>query len=354
METTFKTALNRVKADENLKNKTLEYILKADSNVVSIHTLTPSKTKPVRIKRLVAATCAAAVLCALPIGAYAYYKTPTAYVSVDINPSVELGINSFGRVVSCKAYDADGGTVLSGLSLMNANVEHAVSLIVTSASQNGFINADGSTCIAVTAETNNTGKAEALKKDAQAGAQDAVKSAAHEAIIETDNIALTKRADAIALGITPGKLNLIRKLQALDPTIKTEDYKDATVSQIQKKYAELKKNQSDPNSAEKSNTDNAKSSAASNVPSAVPSAVPTTGEVSGNNESKPNMHSNNSVQGNNQNTPVTAPASLPGKHSDTSHQNDNAASDNKQQASTSHTARGSDHAHDNHNGKNNH
>lgn len=241
METTFKKALDQIKADENLKKKTAEYILNMDSNVISMPSAAESKKKPLFVKRLVAAACIAAVLCALPIGAYAYYKTPTSYISVDINPSVELGINAFGKVVSVKAFNTDGETVIAGLPLVNSNVESAVRLLVKSAAQSGFIKDDGSSFISVTVETNNDKKAEIFKQEAQTGAQDAIQSEDETATIAMDTIVLERRDEALALGITPGKLNLIQKLQELDPTIKTDDYKNATVSDIQKKFSELKK-----------------------------------------------------------------------------------------------------------------
>lgn len=247
METTFKKVLSQIKADDELKKRTAEYVLNADSNIVSINSAAAIKKKPFLAKRLVAAACIAAVLCALPIGAYAYYKTPTSYISVDINPSVELGINAFGKVVTVKAYNTDGETIISGLQLVNSNVESAVRLIVKSASQNGFIKDDGSSFISVTAETNNEKKAEALIQDAQTGAEEAITAEDDQATILSDNTALNRRDEALALGITPGKLNLIQKLQELDPTIQTDDYKGASVSDIQKKYTELKKEQNNKN-----------------------------------------------------------------------------------------------------------
>lgn len=240
MENTLKKALDQIKADDILKQKTAEYVFKTETNMKSFHRVATRRKYPAYVRRLAVAACAAVVLCALPIGGYAYYQTPTSYVSVDINPSIELGINSFGKVITVTAFNTDGETVLAGLSILNANVENAVKQIVKSASQNGFIKDDGSTFISVTAETNNEQKAEKLKQDAQTGAEEAVKSENDTATIESSNIALDNRDDAIALGITPGKLNLIQKLQELDPEVKTEDFKDASVSEIQNRYNELK------------------------------------------------------------------------------------------------------------------
>src|SRR5471030_2574278 len=59
--------------------------------------------------------------------------------------------------------------------------------------------------------------------------------------VETGNVALARRDEARKLGITPGKLNIIQKLQKLDPTINIEDYKSSSVKDIQKKTKELRK-----------------------------------------------------------------------------------------------------------------
>jgi hypothetical protein len=241
MDRIIKKALDQIKADENLKKKTLDYVLGSDSKVISIRAASSTGKKQIYVKRLITAACAAVILLALPVGGYAFYKTPTSYVSVDINPSVELGINAFGKVVTVTAYNEDGETVIAGLPLINSSVESAVSQIIKAASRSGYIKDDGSTFISVTAETNNEQKAQELEQDARDGAEDAIESEDDTATIETDTIALDRREEAIALGITPGKLHLIQKLQALDPTIKTEEYKDATVSEIQKKFTELKK-----------------------------------------------------------------------------------------------------------------
>lgn len=285
METIFKKALDKVKANENLKQKTTAYILNAGSNVVSINSATYKKP-PIYAKRLVAAACMAAVLCALPIGGYAYYQTPTSYVSVDINPSVELGINAFGKVVSVQAYNTDGETVIAGLSLMHANVESAVMLLVKSASQNGYIKDDGSTFISVTAETNNNKKAEKLQREAQLGAENAIESEDDAATVASENIALDRRDEAISLGITPGKLNLIQKLQELDPAIITDDYKDTSVTDIQKKFVELKKNHHDKNDHIDDRNETATQS-------------PDAGKQDNNDDDKnPNNHSNGNNKGN--------------------------------------------------------
>jgi hypothetical protein len=157
-------------------------------------------------------------------------------------------------------------------------VGNAVTLIVDAAAENGFIQEDGSSVISLTAETNNDQVADKLEQEAQAGAEEAIETKDDEATVVTDQIALDRRADAISLGITPGKLNLIEKLQALDPAIKTEDYKDASVKEIQKKFIELQKVQTDGKIDEDTATDitvkPSPSSSSASSPDAVSSPAP--------------------------------------------------------------------------------
>ncbi|ADU26671.1 membrane associated protein [Ethanoligenens harbinense YUAN-3] len=194
------------------------------------------------IKQVVAVACAAVLVCATSIGAYAYYnKTPTSYLSLDINPSVELGVNTFGKVISITAYNNDGKTILDGQNVMGSDVKNAVNTLVKSAMQKGFVAKDGSTVIAVTSETDNHTTADALQDAAEQGADSAVESGDDTATIQKENVALERRDEARKLGITPGKLNLIQKLQVLDPSITVDAYKDAKVTDITKKFVELKK-----------------------------------------------------------------------------------------------------------------
>jgi hypothetical protein len=192
------------------------------------------------MKKHYVVTIAAAIVCSFSVGVYAYCKAPVSYLSLDINPSVELGINAFGKVVSVSAYNEDGKTILEGQDVINSDVEDAVSTLVTSAAEEGFIADDGSTVIAVTSETDNEKAGEDLETAAEDGANAAIEESGETAEVLKENVALARRDEARALGITPGKLNLIQKLQALDPAITVDEYKDAKVTEIQKKFVELK------------------------------------------------------------------------------------------------------------------
>ncbi|MVX62212.1 hypothetical protein GKZ28_00670 [Clostridium chromiireducens] len=193
------------------------------------------------MKRKIALVLAVVAVSSLGGGVYAHAKTtPVAYVSMDINPSVELGVNAFDEVVSAEAYNEDGEKVLEGTNLVNTDVDTAVSTIVSNAVSDGYIKEDGSSAVEITTATDKDGVATKLDKTLKDAVNKTLEENDADATVETDNVALARRDEARELGITPGKLNLIQKLQALDPNIKVEDYKDSSVKDIQKKTKELR------------------------------------------------------------------------------------------------------------------
>ena len=80
-----------------------------------------------------------------------------------------------------------------------------------------------------------------IRKSLKEAADEALNNNHAKAKVETEDVALTSRDEARKLGITPGKFNLIQKLQELDSNITVEDYKESSVEDIQKKTIELKK-----------------------------------------------------------------------------------------------------------------
>ena len=174
---------------------------------------------------------ALALILAGSTGVYAYQK-PISFVSLDINPSIELGVNVFDVVVSAEAYNDDGDKVLENLDVEGGSVEDAINEIVDSAIADGYVEEDGTSVISITTETDDGVLAEELEEAAEEGVENALEENETEAEIEKDNVALERRDQARELGITPGKLNLIQKLQAVNPEATIEDFKEASVKEI--------------------------------------------------------------------------------------------------------------------------
>ena len=235
--------LTRKRIEKSIKKKTGYYkesnIIKNKINNILIGIL---------MKKKIALALSIGVILSLAGGGYAYAKTPVAYVSMDINPSVELGVNAFEKVVSVEAYNEDGEKILEGTNLANADVDDAVSTVILNAISEGYIKEDGLSVIEITTSTDKEKIATQLDESLKDVVYETLDNNNVEAEVEIQKVALARRSEARKLGITPGKLNIIQKLQELDPTINVEDYKGSSVKDIQKKTKELRKsNKSDEN-----------------------------------------------------------------------------------------------------------
>ena len=79
----IRESLEKIQATEELKQNTLQYLNERRQ-----------KKNRVRAHYVPQAALAAAVLfCMIGIGGYSVYRQPVSYISIDVNPSIELGLN---------------------------------------------------------------------------------------------------------------------------------------------------------------------------------------------------------------------------------------------------------------------
>jgi hypothetical protein len=229
MITHFKNALNQIKAEDTLIKSTQEFLITEMSKKKE---KTKFKLGVFPMKKLAVLVCSILLLIAGSTGAYAFYQMPVTYLSVDINPSVELGINTFGKVVKVKGYNDDGLKILEGQDIIGTDVKEAVNTLIDSAADNGYILEDGTTVVSLTIETDNDDIVAKMQEEAEEAAKEALEENEKSAEIIKEKTSLSLREEAEQYEITPGKLNLIKKLQEVDSTVKVEDYTDASVKEI--------------------------------------------------------------------------------------------------------------------------
>ncbi|MDD4328076.1 MAG: hypothetical protein PHU83_07580 [Eubacteriales bacterium] len=209
---TFNGYFDRIHADQKLKERVKEVISMKEKEEVKVVSMKRGG------KFGLALGMAAAFVILLAAG-YIYYQKPVSYVSLDINPSVELQLNFMDRVVGSSAENADGEALLAGLRVQNLSVDSAISSLVQNAYDKGYVNEDGSTVISVTAITDDEEKASELQVKTQNG------------------VALAMEAKKA--GVSPGKYKLMKSLEVLDPEIDIEQYRNAKVNEIITKAQEI-------------------------------------------------------------------------------------------------------------------
>lgn len=121
MNNTFKELFGSIQADEGLKDRTKAFLEKK----------TQGYTRVKAAKRRYypgAAACACFLI--MLFGGYGLYFTPVAEISVDINPSIEMGVNRFDRVISVKDFNEDGSELSGAIDVKYRNYTDAIEQIL--------------------------------------------------------------------------------------------------------------------------------------------------------------------------------------------------------------------------------
>lgn len=236
-------AFDKVHAPEQLKMRTIEMIEAqrmrqtdgvvdqadaADGQVdVADDASIPTKKKIRVITSLRAkiALAACAVLIALGIGGGAYvYQTPVAYVGIGINPSIELGVNYFDRVVSAEGDNADGQDILSETNVVGMSYEEALVSLNDSLTNKGYLTADAA--VAVTVMCDDDSRCSNLEETSQRCFSSAGQG------VYCSRATSTEHHEAHKAGLGMGKYLAWRSLVDTGVDISADDVAHMTMSEL--------------------------------------------------------------------------------------------------------------------------
>ena len=121
MNKTFKELFGPVQAEEALKDRTRAFLARQTQGYAN----PPAKR---RKHPICAAACACLLL--LLLGGRRLYFTPTAEISIDINPSIELSVNRFDRVIAVDGFNQDGQDLSDALDIKHRHYLEAVEQVL--------------------------------------------------------------------------------------------------------------------------------------------------------------------------------------------------------------------------------
>ncbi|MDE7274471.1 MAG: hypothetical protein K2N95_15700 [Lachnospiraceae bacterium] len=139
-------SMENIRATEEMKQNTLQYLeaQRAKQGRGSF------QRKPYAALRYVMAVICIFLLAGA--GGYAVYSRPVSYISIDVNPSIELAVNCFDRVVSAKGYNEDGQDILNHVPLKNISYQQAIDRLLQDAYYSRFLNRDSQLVVTVISE----------------------------------------------------------------------------------------------------------------------------------------------------------------------------------------------------------
>lgn len=210
----LKEIFNQVQAEEELKDNAKVFVEKKTQGYTRVKS---SK----RRYRICAAVCAC-LLCML-VGRRWLYFTPTAEISIDINPSLELSINRFDRVISVDGYNDDGRALAAALDVKFMNYADAIERILVDKSVVVLLSNNEVMTITVTGPD----EIQSSKILSDVEACTAKHKNAHCYFANAEEVAA-----AHELGLSYGKYRAYLEIQTLDPNISPETVQGMTMREI--------------------------------------------------------------------------------------------------------------------------
>lgn len=234
LEQRVRQAFDRVEAPADVKRQTLARIeaARAASEDSDAREAGPSSGRPkakrggfrgVRFRRALAAAACLAVAAAC-LGGYRIYAQPTAYVGIDVNPSIELSVNRFGIVVGSEALNEDGAALLESVALANRGYEDALEALTGSEAFAPYAQKDSFLEISVASD--DAGLAERLRSQSDACLSGlACGGSCHEVDEKTHH-------EAAEAGMGMGRYRAAIELMELDPDMTLEDCASLSMRQL--------------------------------------------------------------------------------------------------------------------------
>ena len=213
MNERLKAAFDAVHAGEELKQSTRAFLAQRTRGYTR-------KKMPGHLRLLPVAACLVLVLAG---GAWAWF-TPTAQISIDINPSIELGINRFDRVVSVDGYNDDGQALAQSVDVQFMKYDQAVDAILEEESMAALLEQEEQVLTLAVVGDNGAqcGRILSVLETCTQGRQNAYCYAAHPEEME----------HAHELGLSYGRYAVLEQLWALGSDLTPEQAGEMTMREL--------------------------------------------------------------------------------------------------------------------------
>ncbi|MDI3481492.1 MAG: hypothetical protein PWQ97_1147 [Tepidanaerobacteraceae bacterium] len=206
--------------------------IEVPDNMLTSHFLLRRMFSIVSTRRIAAAVIALMLLLGMGGYAIADYFNPVTFVTMDINPSIELILNRYERVLRVDAFDDEGSILAKDAgAFKNMKLEEALGILVDRAESQNYLKESGTLMLTISS------KQKRVPGELDGKLKEVIKSrSAIQVIVE--NTSVEKHEEARRMKISQGKLLMYEKLKKVNPVISLEDVKKASISSI---IEELKK-----------------------------------------------------------------------------------------------------------------
>ncbi len=159
------------------------------------------------------AACLALVVAAGGGSWYLQNNTVASVVSLDVNPSVTLNVNSKEKVLSVVPVNEDGGDILAGMDLTGVQLDVAMNAIVGALLTQGYVD-ELANSILITVEDDDAGRGARLQQELTDQADAILANTSVNGAILSQTIQNSQQLQQLSdsYGITTGKAALIQTI----------------------------------------------------------------------------------------------------------------------------------------------
>lgn len=229
----FREAFGSIHATEQMKQNTCDFLLHEYSKQQRKHRI------PLRYATVF---CAILALVICSVSGYRFYITPVSYISVDVNPSVELGLNRLDYVVSSTAYNNDGVIILQNLNLKHKSYTEAIEILLADNTFGNYLSDSSLLSFTVVSDKEEV----LLAGIRQCHGYANINTECHSA-----NAQLVE--DAHHTGLSFGKYQAFLELSNYDKSITAEDCRNLTMRQIRDRIRQYQMDSDNPAPGRQSN-----------------------------------------------------------------------------------------------------
>lgn len=154
---------------------------------------------------------------------------PTAFVDIDINPSVQLQLNRADEVVAAKGINDDGAAVLSRVSLDGLSYERALRALVASDAMAPYLDADALVVVSVSSSD------AAQQRSLTAASEECLADAPYQ--VDCHGVSQQLYDEAHGHGMGCGRYAAAVELAELDPGVSVEDCAGMTMRELRDRIA---------------------------------------------------------------------------------------------------------------------
>ena len=208
-------AFDQIHAEEALIEKTLE----------GMYSYREKKERRAFFSRrgMALATSFVLMLC-IGVTGWQSYFTEAFALTVDVNPSIEMSVNRFDRVISTKGFNPEGEEVISSVDVKYMNYTDAIDFVLEEEKTQGYLEDDGEVLVAVVAP----------KKEKAVQVKETIDTAQAEkpqnVVVVQPKKAAVKAAQKYDM--SAGKYQAYLDLQVIVPEVTVEEVKEMPVKEI--------------------------------------------------------------------------------------------------------------------------